>query len=406
MKKLVYLCGLMLLSMNMMAQIDLNDMNWDSILIENFDKGLLHWQWDTTRFLNVGDYSWKSHMGGSIVSNSEHEVYQFGNCQINTADSTMHLVAYYDSLHCIQRNEYYLPKCMWPEYGGSGFPSSNGLCFFSGAIEYYKKHYVQNADERKFLYGYFEIRCKLPIHQGAFPAFWLHSADTTSSDPYYEEIDIFEYSWSNGDPDFHYHPVPNPDPTYAGDPWVITTGIYHNLNGHPIVFETDTYARNYPKLTKGHGYQDISDWHTYSCEWMPDHVYWFLDGRLVNSFCDATHIPRHPMTLKTNYAINGYYNYGDSIWVGTDEMVIDYIKVYQLATDCSTDETITCQNDLDSFDFRLKKSVAITASNGQITVDNTDKITFRVTDSFEITDPFQVDSGGEFTVIRQDCPTQ
>lgn len=97
---------------------------------------------------------------------------------------------------------------------------------------------------------------------------------------------------------------------------------------------------------------------------------------------------------------------GDSIWIGTDEMVIDYIKVYQLATDCSTDETITCQNDLDSFDFKLKKSVAITASNGPITVDNTDKVTFRVTDSFEITGPFQVDLGGEFTVIRQDCPTQ
>lgn len=92
--------------------------------------------------------------------------------------------------------------------------------------------------------------------------------------------------------------------------------------------------------------------------------------------------------------------------IGTDEMVIDYIKVYQLATDCSTDETITCQNDLDSFDFKLKKSVAITASNGPITVDNTDKVTFRVTDSFEITGPFQVDLGGEFTVIRQDCPTQ
>ena len=32
------------------------------------------------------------------------------------------------------------------------------------------------------------------------------------------------------------------------------------------------------------------------------------------------------------------------------------------------------------------------------------KITFRVSDSFEIAGPFQVESGAEFTIIRQDCP--
>mgnify|MGYP007101870348 CR=1 FL=1 len=39
-----------------------------------------------------------------------------------------------------------------------------------------------------------------------------------------------------------------------------------------------------------------------------------------------------------------------------------------------------------------------------VKVRNTDKVTFRVTDSFEITGPFQVDSGGEMTVIMQQCP--
>ncbi len=31
MKKFIYLCGMMLLSLNMMAQIDLNDPNWDTV---------------------------------------------------------------------------------------------------------------------------------------------------------------------------------------------------------------------------------------------------------------------------------------------------------------------------------------------------------------------------------------
>ena len=35
---------------------------------------------------------------------------------------------------------------------------------------------------------------------------------------------------------------------------------------------------------------------------------------------------------------------------------------------------------------------------------STDKVTFRATDSFEVTGPFQVNSGGEMTVIMQECP--
>jgi hypothetical protein len=97
-------------------------------------------------------------------------------------------------------------------------------------------------------------------------------------------------------------------------------------------------------------------------------------------------------------------------WCGANDncttMVIDYIRAYQLEWDCNTDETIACQTDLDSFVFKVKKTVNITSSIEEVEVESTDKITFRVTDSFEITGLFQVDSGGEFTVIRQDCPTQ
>jgi beta-glucanase (GH16 family) len=137
---------------------------------------------------------------------------------------------------------------------------------------------------------------------------------------------------------------------------------------------------------------------------MPDHVCWYLDGQLVNSYHDIAHIPRHPMTLKTNYAINDYYNYDGETWTESDKMIIDHIKVCQLKWDCGTDETITCQSDLDVFDYAVKKTVSITSTINEPIVSSTAKITFRVADSFEITGPFEVQSGGEFTVILQDCP--
>lgn len=36
MKKFLYLCGMMLMGLNMMAQIDLNDRNWDTLFMEDF----------------------------------------------------------------------------------------------------------------------------------------------------------------------------------------------------------------------------------------------------------------------------------------------------------------------------------------------------------------------------------
>lgn len=393
MKKFIYLCGMILLSMNVMAQIDLNDRNWDTILIENFDEGASYWQWDTLRFLNKGDYSWKAYMS-TIAPKGEHEVYQFNNCQINTVDNTMNLVAYYDSA-TIHQNNYYLPKWMWPEYGENGYPANDRLFYFSGALEYYKQHYVHNEDERNFRYGYFEIRCKLPTHQGAFPAFWLQASCDTTGKKYYEEIDIFEYSWWITSPSNPHINMPE-----LGSKRRYTCGLY--FNDTDTSYREHSYARAYPILPNNSS--DLENYHRFSCEWMPDHVIWYFDDIVMNEYYKMDSIPHRPLYLNTNYAIDIYYDHGNDVWLGPSEMVIDYIKVYQLEWDCNTDETITSQSDLDNFDFAVKKSISITSIVEEPTVGSNDKTTFRVTDSFMVTGPFQVEGGAEFTVIMQNCP--
>ena len=140
---------------------------------------------------------------------------------------------------------------------------------------------------------------------------------------------------------------------------------------------------------------------------MPDHIIWYFDGIEMNRYDNPDHIPNRPLALKTNYAIDNYcYDKEKKIivWFGPDEMLIDYIRVYQLNWDCSTDETITCQSDLDSFDHAVKKSVTITSTIDEPVVESGNKFIFRVTDSFEVTGPFSVDNGAEFTVIQQLCP--
>ena len=65
MKKFLYLCAMMTLSMNMMAQIDPYDQNWHGSLIENFDEVCSYWQWDTNNFSNY-DHTWKAYPGSHI----------------------------------------------------------------------------------------------------------------------------------------------------------------------------------------------------------------------------------------------------------------------------------------------------------------------------------------------------
>lgn len=322
MKKTAYLVLLMLLCMNGWTQIDLNSKDWHIVLDEEFDEGFSYWQWNPQNFCNVGDYSWKAYLGGTIAPKGGHMVFQFTNCRIDTVRNVMLLVSEYDSLGLISDSNYFLPHWI------KNYPSSEGRRFFSGAIEYYKQRYVADNDERKFKYGYFEIRCKLPVHPGAFPAFWLHEASKEENDKYYEEIDIFEYSRNL----MHRSSGNNNPPPIEDTARVFTTGLYHNLMGVAPNHTTESFARNFPVVP--HTDNDLSDWHTFGCEWMPDHIYWFFDGQLVNSFFDTNHIPKHPMTLKVDYAIDPYA--GTTIeeewqpmWFGTDVMTIDYIKVYE-----------------------------------------------------------------------------
>lgn len=186
---------------------------------------------------------------------------------------------------------------------------------------------------------------------------------------------------------------------------VFTTGLYHNLTGlHPD--STESFSKNFPLVPITSN--DLSDWHVFSCEWMPEHILWYLDGNTVNNYFDQNHIPRHQLTLKTNYAIDRFsinHDTGLPIWFGSDEMVIDNIIVYQLKCNCNDDETIASQSDLDNFVYEVKKNVVITSTVEEPIVSSTDKVTFRAIDSFEIIGPFQVENGAEFTVIRQDCPS-
>ena len=386
MKKFIYLCGMMLLSLNMMAQIDLNDQNWDTVLYDNFDE--TNRQFDNTFQEPLG--KWISYSKGAwpsgVTKPTTNQVYQWWNCSFDPNDKIIKLHCQYEPISPIQCGSYDIA----PLQGWHCDYSHQSLYYYSGMIE---------TPTPMFRYGYFEIRCQLPVHKGAFPAFWLWDAkdSTQSNDPHYEEIDIFEFSWNIGEyPNW----IENPNPHGLPDPYTFTAGIY--FDNYSNDWPPPSYAREFPTLPSGS--LDLSNWHVFACEWMPDYVKWYCDGMLVNEYYISDNIPHRHLTLKANYAIDEKYYYQNNTWMGNDDMIVDYIRVYQLIWNCDSETVIHNQSDLDNFAYAVKKSISITPSASIIEVGAINKMTFRVTDSFEITGPFQVNTGAEFTVIRQDCP--
>ena len=352
MKKFVYLCGMMLLSLNIIAQAPL-DKNYSPVFSDDFDETGRYWY----RFIEYPNKYWRAfckeyYPAGVTRGTDEHQVYREQNCVFVPAESSIKLIGEYAG-HRLQCGEYNVPNY----YGYECDVNHGSLYYYSGNIE----------TRKKYCYGYFEIKCKLPFHMGSYPAFWLWGADSTIGNQYYEEIDIMEYSY--------------------GTNLIYVSGNLVNLPSN----------------------NDITHWHRYGCEWLPNRIIWYLDGNVIFEYCDADSIPTHPMTLKANYSIGNtslfHPNHPDQypLWVGSDVMTIDYIKVFQLKWDCSTDEMILYQSDLENFDYKVKKSVTISPANEEIVLNSTDIAHFKVTDSFEINGPFEVRTGGRFSVIVLDC---
>lgn len=369
MKKIVYLCGMMLMTTNMMAQIDPNDRNWECVLNDDFNNN----RWDTWDSWLIshpqGHYKafipeWPS---GVSRDSSEHQVYQRENCLFGN-DGSLRLVSVYEggaNLQPLQCGDYDIP----PEKNCD--TDHRTLFYTSGKIE----------TEAKFLYGYFEIRCSLPTHEGSFPAFWLYGAGNN----YYNEIDIFEYS--NG-----------MDPLYEYRKYNCAI-LCNNYDINNPVVTAQTFA------TLPAESSNLRDFHVFGCEWMPDRVTWFVDGVAVFEELNSENIPQYPMALKINYAIDNYavpHTTHVPIWFDGDEMIIDYIRVYQLKTDCEDDVVIQNVQDLMDYQPSVKHSISFEPTAELIVPTDTD-ITMRA-ETITIGNGFTLPYGAKMTLRTQICP--
>jgi beta-glucanase (GH16 family) len=129
----------------------------------------------------------------------------------------------------------------------------------------YRSAMVATAGLFDFTYGRVEFEARAPRGRGLWPTLWLLPTDESST----PEIDVME--------------------AYCEDVWQVFL-TYHGINGYTpqqIVLVNDI----------------SSGWHSYSLDWRPDSLVWYVDGRRV--FSVDQNVPHEPMYLIANLAVSG-----------------------------------------------------------------------------------------------------
>ena len=170
---------------------------------------------------------------------------------------------------------------------------------------------IQSNGKGDFTYGKFEASIKLPTGQGSWPAFWMLPSRNNVDWPSRGEIDIMEAVNLGGSGGRTIHGT-----AHWGDP-------HTYLGGSDLL-------------------SDINDFHTYTVEWYPDEIRWFLNGdeyyRLTQNqwfSSDASDDPNAPFDqdfhLILNFAVGGNWPGASDGSNFPRQMEVDYVRVYECA---------------------------------------------------------------------------
>ncbi len=181
-------------------------------------------------------------------------------------------------------------------------------CYYGAPCEYTSARIITEG-ALEVTYGRIEARLKIPTGQGLWPAFWMLGNDLAEVGwPEAGEIDIMENV--GREPDVVHGTIHGPG--YSGGDAI----------GRPTA------------LPGGEAFSD--DFHVYAIDWSPAGITWSVDGVAYSTVAPAD-LPSgtrwvfdHPFFLILNVAVGGNWpGYPDATTSFPQEMVVDYVRVYQ-----------------------------------------------------------------------------
>jgi|GEM_PF-260154 len=218
---------------------------------------------------------------------------------------------------------------------------------------------LTTKDKYEVKYGRMEIRAKLPIGQGIWPAIWMLGNDIDENTwPACGEIDIMEY--------------------LGHQPSAIHGTIHGPVSAGPGVGSVYT-------LESG---QFNDDFHVFAIEWDADEVEFYVDNQLYHvvnkqEIGDKDWVFDHPYYFILNLAVGGTWpGNPDETTTFPQTMQVDYIKVYKDTNPDSIDGQEAWDSEYEdnyngnhsSNEHNDTSSQASTISNGSFDKDIMDKL--------------------------------
>ena len=195
---------------------------------------------------------------------------------------------------------------------------------FSGKL--YTSARIHTQDKYEFKYGRIEMRAKLPNWEGMWPAFWMMGANyDTLGWPFCGELDILEH----GD---------YVKSSTIDDPGLISAAVHYGPSDHKSQYATipntiyfDTGQENFVRAETTIE-NPFEDFHTYSLQWAPDKLEFYVDEELYFEFplsIQSSPFDK-PFFMLINLAVGGHWTDG-FVASGFTEATykIDYVRVYQ-----------------------------------------------------------------------------
>jgi beta-glucanase (GH16 family) len=268
--------------------------------------------------------------------------------------------------------------------------------------------WAETKPSRYIQYGYIEARIKFPF-QGTFPfhsAFWTYRGDVdmsqfTSS----SEIDIVElmpaqfpgYNVFTSALHKGYCPCTSNDPPCLG---------CNNTNqGQSICPSVNPNFTCHFQMQTPPGYNyGFGNWNVYGVEWTPTYIIWYLNGEAIR----ITPNPGiyDPVRIILSFTLDeGYVESLTTTQINSalpDQMYVDYVKVYQLQTDCSKELNI-CNSAFSLIPNKVVKKVTIGNGVCPNVISNTQKVNIKVAEEVVINNDFTIDLGGELLIVVTGC---
>lgn len=211
--------------------------------------------------------------------------------------------------------QYYIPDELYTEGGNLVIRSSKrsfgSQSFTSGRLD--------TKDKLAITYGRFEIRAKLPVGKGLWPAHWLYPQNRDWAMEY-----VMSEAVANGKessiPEFR--------------PWYTEIDIMEFLGHEPNIFYGTFHYYSFKgekrssTVTYRADFSFADDFHIFALEWEPDAIRWYIDGKLVHTATEG--VPHAPHYLILNTAVGGSWpGNPDSTTIFPQYHLIDYVRVYQ-----------------------------------------------------------------------------